>query len=271
MPTDSVMYYRFSNVRVLYSQATPKSDTSVGLKSKWRGIQSIARTSGLRSELLHGAKQQAKRSNSTLQTLGLANIGLSHIDAVPIADMLQNNVGLLQLNLDSNTFGCRGTSIVAESLEVNKTLIDLRMGDNCIAGRGFTRLASALEGNSTLQEIHLHENSVSAPSLRMWREMLTMHGSVLLRMLDFQDCGLTAKNIDHLALALKQNAPVRGLNLARNIIGDNGAAAIGQALFTNSSLTSLDLRQNSITERGLMWLISSFVMPSERVGKLVFY
>ncbi|KAG0361138.1 hypothetical protein BGX24_005427, partial [Mortierella sp. AD032] len=62
------------------------------------------------------------------------------------------------------------------------------------------------------------------------------------------------KELKRLAEILKNNSTVTTLNLRCNSIGDNGAMALFEALKTNLALTTLDLDDNSIGKNGVMVL-----------------
>ncbi|KAI8602835.1 hypothetical protein EDD21DRAFT_413601, partial [Dissophora ornata] len=54
--------------------------------------------------------------------------------------------------------------------------------------------------------------------------------------------------------ALKTNTTLTTLNLRYNSIGNEGALALLEALKTNTTLTTLDLRINSIGKEGVLAL-----------------
>ena len=61
----------------------------------------------------------------------------------------------------------------------------------------------------------------------------------------------TAKGIKAVADALRVSGSLTSLNLRSNSIGAEGAKSVADALGVNGSLTSLDIRDNALGESGV--------------------
>ncbi|KAG0363320.1 hypothetical protein BGX24_004911, partial [Mortierella sp. AD032] len=123
-------------------------------------------------------------------------------------------------------------------------------------------LDSKLESANTQQAL---ARCIDLPSMKMVHIILSVHlvelSSLQPKRLPFspklsfevvsrQGVELGKRVVERLAETLKTNSSLTTLNLRENSIGENGAVALSKALKTNSTLTTLDLLGNSIGENG---------------------
>ncbi|KAG0009893.1 hypothetical protein BGZ82_003786, partial [Podila clonocystis] len=80
--------------------------------------------------------------------------------------------------------------------------------------------------------------------------------------LNLQNNSIGGHGAEALGEALKTNSTLTTLNLESNSIGVDGAEALGEALKTNSTLTTLNLRSNSIGDNGALALSEALKMNS---------
>ena len=71
-----------------------------------------------------------------------------------------------------------------------------------------------------------------------------------------------------LASGLEKNKSVTSLNLNQNLIKDKGAVAIASALTKNNTLTELDLSGNSITDNGAKALLQAVQSDNKTLKRL---
>jgi Ran GTPase-activating protein (RanGAP) involved in mRNA processing and transport len=134
-----------------------------------------------------------------------------------LAEALEHNNTLTQLNLGYNQIGVEGAKALAAALEHNTSLTQLEQWNNQIGVEGARALAAALEHNTSLTQLNLWNNRISVEGAKA------------------------------LAAALEHNITLTQLNLEYNQIGDEGAKALAAALEHNITLTQLNLDDNEIS------------------------
>ena len=109
-----------------------------------------------------GAKAlaQALQTNTTLQELEHGNNQVGDDGAKALAQVLQTNKTLQRLSLSSNQISDDGARALAQALQTNTTLQLLDLNDNQISDDGAKALAQALQTNTTLHGIGLENNKI---------------------------------------------------------------------------------------------------------------
>jgi Ran GTPase-activating protein (RanGAP) involved in mRNA processing and transport len=131
-----------------------------------------------------------------------------------IAEFLENDSTVLELNLNENGIGDSGALCLSDVLYVNSTLKILKLSNNVIGDAGVQALAQALHSNCTLQVLDLRQNQIN-------------------------DVGAKA-----LAEALCHNSSLECLNLSGNEgIGEDGVCHLVQALTRNESIINRGTRE----------------------------
>ena len=238
--------------------------------------------SALRAHLLvHGA--------STLTALDLSCDGIGADGAAALAAVLRPDSGsaLRTLELFGNPLGDAGVSALSESLELDPPLQSLGLQAVAMADAGACSLAAAIACNTQLVQLVLRGNEIGDEGAYFLAEGLKCNGTLLdldlfcnaieergaqmlARALHEPTCALNALNLDTndvgdegaaaLADALKVNAMLLELDLGSNrerntgatshLIGERGAAALADALASNSTLTRLDVGGNVLGNKG---------------------
>ncbi|XP_067056034.1 protein NLRC3-like [Acropora muricata] len=190
--------------------------------------------------------------NSTVTNLELCDRSLSTKDINLLTKALTVNTSLFSLNLSDSYIGDEGVNSLAQALRVNNSLSSLNLRSNSIGDEGANSLAQALRVNNSLSSLNLRSNSIGdegANSLAQALRVLRVNTS--LSSLDLCSRSIIGdEGANSLAQALRVNTSLSSLNLRSNSIGDEGANSLAQALTVNTSLSSLDLRSNSIGDEG---------------------
>ena len=124
-------------------------------------------------------------------------------------------------------------------------------------------MASATATNATLQILKMSDNKLSAgvaPALRAIGE------STSLTQLDLSENKLGPDACADLAAGIAKNASLRELELNYCALGA-GCAALGDALKSNSTLTSLELNDNGSMKAEAALLRDAFRRRAERLRK----
>ncbi|CAE7347373.1 NLRC3 [Symbiodinium sp. KB8] len=202
-----------------------------------------------------------------------------------IAEALRTNSTLTSINLRGNNIGDEGAEAIAEALKTNSTLTRIQLAFNSIGSEGGKAICEALKSNSTLTSINLEGNVISLQVLaeiekrcrlerfedsraapeaaKAWTgrvriedlaERLNEHcnpSKLSLSRFGRRQRGLKAvEEVKAISEALKSNSTLTSIDLTEWFIGDKGAQAIGEALKTNSTLTSINLQGNDIGGEG---------------------
>mgnify|MGYP006122639019 FL=1 len=152
-----------------------------------------------------------------------------------IAEQLKTHQHLRLLNIPWNNFDDEAVQLLSNALEFNTVLEDLDVSSNGIGPAGAAFTSVSLCRNSTLRSLNLGDNAIG-------------------------DDGVTA-----LALhVLQRNTTLEVLNLHSNAIGDRGLSALASTLKSTSTLRHLDLSRNLITIEGAAALARAFVANRQR-------
>ncbi|CAG9465229.1 unnamed protein product [Pedinophyceae sp. YPF-701] len=151
------------------------------------------------------------------------------------------------------------TESVASALRNNRTLRELALDfDSEDPDDLFLDVPKGLRlEDSYLRVLRLESWGVGDEGVReVMRSLRRMHRVVKLHTLEISNSEMTDEGAKHVAAALKDDTcTLRALSLTNTngnegCFGDEGAAAIADALRHNRSLVSLDLSNNNLTDRG---------------------
>jgi hypothetical protein len=123
------------------------------------------------------------------------------------------------LNLCDNQIHAEGGRYIGRALRRNESLIELNMRLNRLTDEGGRMLLEGLRDNGSLQLLNLSSNSLAQETTKSFSSLLRK-----------QYCALVA------------------VDLSNNEINDTDLAEISEVVQDNMSVTSLDLRGNSITK-----------------------
>ncbi len=164
---------------------------------------------------------QAIRGNTVLRELDLERNQLAAgVEAMGV--MLKTNTSLNWLSLVYTGVGVSGAKFIANGLKENTALTHLNLAFNTSVGNiGATALAAALRVNTTLHVLNLSASTFSIEAFSALTNGIKINH------------GLTTLILDTL-----------------QIHGDSCAAALGDALKSNSHLEHLSLKGNTISDAG---------------------
>ena len=120
-------------------------------------------------------------------------------------------------------------------------------------------LLSVLCNNKTLKSIHLSYTSIGKEDCEQLSQLLS--SSQCLEELDLSDVSLSLDSITTLVHGLSQNNSLKEINLSFNPLGDEGAAALGEAI-NKMTITKIKLVRCGITATGGAALVSSLLVSS---------
>jgi Ran GTPase-activating protein (RanGAP) involved in mRNA processing and transport len=212
------------------------------------------------------ALANALKKNKGLTELELEEINISADGAAALADMLKHNTTLSALSLSSFwdrsegdggfiCIGDVGAESLAGALKVNSTLTELDLSRNQIGIAGATALADALTTNKGLEEVNLSKNAIGDEGLVALVDALKYNTTLVFLSLQHNNIGIAG--VTAFADALTTNkGGLKSVDLSKNVFGDEGLAALADALSHNTTLKSLELRGTGITDEGVLAIIN---------------
>ena len=199
--------------------------------------------------------------------LDLSMCGLTNKSAVKIAQWLAHDTQCKTLRLQGNHISDRGGCALAKALQTNCTLTSLRVENNRFHENAGTAFAQALRINTTaFRELHLLANPMGSNGLS---QIFLSLGSNRPRVMSIhlRRCDLDCTGVVVLADALRTNETITSVDLRANLISDVGASALASALKTsNRTLRILDLRDNLISQA--MYDLSDMIFHNRSVRLL---
>lgn len=186
--------------------------------------------------------------------LSLENTAFDSYDAfMHFRDCLVMRRGL-RLHLSNVALSDPTVKIIAEVLSRNDTTESLEFPRNLLTAEAARALAGGMRKNHSLRAISLDFNKVGDEGVQALADAVRGHRG--LSDLSLTGVSLTDAGAEALCDALAaQRAAFAGrefpvLKLARNQVGDPGAAAVARLIAADPSVRVLNLESNTITDRG---------------------
>ena len=192
---------------------------------------------------------EALKVNTTLCSLDLSGTGISDAGVLSLVEVLKTNTSsLTSLLLSDIKISHQSLKSIAEVLRVNSTLKYLKFKGNKVGVGGTKLIAESLKANTTLKLLSLSRNNIKAKCGRLFSDSLKVNGT--LESLTLAENALGSRGAQLLSDGLRVNTSLRHLDLSWNSIGSEGAESIAETIRVNASLTSLKLQGNNIGDPG---------------------
>ncbi|GAA1389964.1 hypothetical protein GCM10009661_80740 [Catellatospora chokoriensis] len=176
----------------------------------------------------------------------LGTNGLGSDGARAVADALAPGHHVQTVYLGCNRIDADGAGALADRLAADATVRALWLKRNPIGDEGVARLCAALAANTTLRTLDLVNTGLTRHGLQALAEVLA-HRQTPLERLFLGGNGLRPDAVPALS-AIVRDGRVRELYLAANHLGDDGAAALGEAV--EGLPMTLGLGGNGLTPAG---------------------
>eukprot|EP00042_Codosiga_hollandica_P033796 m.230288 g.230288 ORF g.230288 m.230288 type:complete len:389 (-) comp54269_c0_seq1:279-1445(-) len=237
------------------------------------------------SQLAELLQRLATQHHGMTQTLNLEGNLITDVGAEHLGKFLQVDRHLTELDISFNHITARGCVAIAAGLASNTTLRKLSLIYNPIENEGAEALGEALTRNHTLTDLLLYRCSIGDQGAFIFSNCLIDHAeSTSLRVLDLgsnrfkseavqaisgliryvdaleslslRSSDLHPHDVEEICSNLVDNSTLKTLDLRNNAIGDRGAEQLAAAL-PQTQLQILDLQNNSIGERGIHALVGA--------------
>jgi Ran GTPase-activating protein (RanGAP) involved in mRNA processing and transport len=198
-------------------------------------------------------------SNTSLRTLSAINNGGGLEAAAALAQALPHNNSLQELFLSYNHFGDTGLELLCESLASNQGVAVLRVADNNAGERALLALAAALAVNHSLVSLDVSGNAAvslaACAALGRSLALNTRLERIVCRVARIGAPQMSALVDGMLKCGVRRNRSLRGLNLAGNDLGAEGAEALARLLCNDRvDLECIDLSGNEVGDAGMLHL-----------------
>ncbi|XP_072894240.1 NACHT, LRR and PYD domains-containing protein 3-like isoform X2 [Hemitrygon akajei] len=185
-----------------------------------------------------------------IQKLGLGNVRLTDSGAEDLDSALSTNTSLTELDLSDNKLGDSGVKLVSAALRNPECKIQkLLLGDVGLTDSGAKDLAFALSTNPSLTGLNLNENKLGDSGVKLVSEALR-NPECKIQKLELVYVGLTDSGAEDLVSALSTNPSLTGLNLRSNSLTDRSVPALRHLILTHPTLERIQLWGNRFSEAG---------------------
>jgi len=191
---------------------------------------------------------------SDLEELDFNECGISIEGVRAIADALKAGAKLRRLRIRKNDIGNKGAELLAKALFFQHELEELDLMFCDIGAEGVGAIAEAIKAGANFTKLNLSGNYFGSDGAELIAGALRSKNKI--QQLDLNDCVIWFRGAKALATALATAVPaskLKQLNLASNIIGNEGAEVLAKSLEFGAELQELDLRFNRIGQIGLEW------------------
>ncbi|KAK9822823.1 hypothetical protein WJX81_005289 [Elliptochloris bilobata] len=195
----------------------------------------------------------ALSNQAGLERLAFQNVGCSIAACRAIAELLTDASSLAALHLHNNMSDNEGAAAIAGVLARAPALQDFRMTSSRVGPEGGIALAQGLSAGRRLVRLDLSGNTMTADAAPGLAQAL--RGQQGLRALYLNDAGLGDEGVAAIAEALAEGSiELEELELAFNDLTEDGAASLAAALWRRvlPALQELDLCQNQIRRAGAL-------------------
>jgi Ran GTPase-activating protein (RanGAP) involved in mRNA processing and transport len=153
---------------------------------------------------------------------------------------------LMVLNIDNNKLGSKGVKYLTCLLKNSISLESLSLNNNNMLSKGVKYLYHSLKCSSNLSSLSLNYNNIDSQGCDYLVSIIRSHES--LKELFLESNNLCDEGGIKLFKTLKEFSKLQQLSIAYNSLTGNTASSIGEYLFGNESLISLNLSNNDFSE-----------------------
>ena len=190
-------------------------------------------------------------SSSTVRLL-LANNSLGNEGGKAIAEGLEENFSVRELDLSENMLGQNAVSSIAEMLNKNQTLEKLNLSRNNLTDPDVESLVNSLRGKTVLKELDLSHNILCDQFAEQFSNVL-MTNSVLEK-ISISSNQLEVTGLQAMLPGLRNAQTLCDLNISWNYLYDVGAEILGEAIADNRSLVEISACGNLFTTKAASFL-----------------
>ena len=191
-------------------------------------------------------------SSSNIVRLLLANNRLGNEGGKAIAQGLEENVSVRELDLSENMLGQNAICSLGEMLNKNQTLVKLNLSRNDLTDPDVESLLKSLCGKTSLKELDLSHNILCDQFAEQLSNVLTTN--FVLEKLSISSNQLEVTGLQAMLPGLRDAQTLSDLNISWNYLYDVGAEVLGEAIADNRSLIEISACGNLFTTKAASFL-----------------
>ncbi|XP_064621256.1 leucine-rich repeat-containing protein 45-like [Lineus longissimus] len=154
--------------------------------------------------------------------------------------------GRTSLNLSTNSLTPKTCAVLGKLLATDRMFSEIRLNDCMITEDGIKVIAHGLSSNVACQKLYLKGNNIRASGAEALGKMLRDNTTLTHLCLEWNSLGMLENSFSIFCDGLAANTSLFSLDLRNNQISHDGATELSQALKRNSTLLHLDLRWNNV-------------------------
>lgn len=192
---------------------------------------------------------EALKNNRSLQVLQLAKTGIGPPELQVLQPSLTKHRKLKRLELAGNAIGNKGVQILVEILKGNKHLLELNLAGNCIETKSIEAFGKIPKKHFRLTGLSLSNNPLNRMVPIFCQTLLPCQTLVHLNLQNFNRKRVLSEDATtllNLGALITGCSSLQYLNLAQNHLEVNALSSIALSLYTNSTLTELNLSANPL-------------------------
>ena len=187
------------------------------------------------------------KNQQNLKRLSLEYNELLHAGAQHIAKGLRVNTTLEKLNLKGNVLGDDGIDFVVSALQSNTTLLELNLALNEIGPIGASGIANVLQYTS-LKKLNLRKNFLGDEASGVFSDVLSnVEGQCKLQSLDMSSCRIGDPGIVQFFAAITGNKYLTSVDFRDNFVSERAEATLLEYLEANIHLQRVQLAGNRLS------------------------
>eukprot|EP01034_Spumella_vulgaris_P027076 gene27076-33746_t len=184
------------------------------------------------------------QTNSYIQTLDLSYNYISDEGITMLGCALPNLVSLTELKLNGNGFGIDGLTVLVQNMHSNHSLTNLEMSGNRLGDDGMEVICTHLHYNDCIQNLFVDSCLIGNEGMECLHHALILNNTLVH--ISLAGNYIKAYGVNRLCKALEDNACLTHLNLNSNPLGPEGAKYLGDILFVNNTLKTIELASSGI-------------------------
>ena len=194
------------------------------------------------------------KCNPHLQEFDISINNLQVPGITRIARGLQNISKLKKVYINNNNITDEAAGVIADVILCNSNLVEFDIGASNLQALGAKKIAKALQKISSLKKLYISNNNITDI---VADDIVAIISCNKIQELDVSKNNLKAAGIIKLAQALQIISTLTSLYINNNKVTDEAADDIAAAISCNPRLEEFDIGENRIQDKGAIRLAKS--------------
>jgi Ran GTPase-activating protein (RanGAP) involved in mRNA processing and transport len=191
--------------------------------------------------------------NAFLKNKSVTNLSLSGVKMTDkfqlMAEAVKNNTSLQVLDLRSTNLDSSNVGLLAEALKINSSVTNLCLAGNSIGDHGASHISEMLKTNQSITKLFLNGIAIGTVGMQSLSDALKINCHLQTLYLGYNR-DMMFDGIKALGEAIETNQSLTSLHLDNVKMDSKGCEYLARSLERNKSITELVLRSNELLESG---------------------